>query len=53
MLQDGIVKKYLDEHCLRARFVLCAYKDELPHDADQWFWDSPIFDKLGRFNGLG
>jgi len=53
MLQDGIVTKYLDEHCLRARFVLCAYKDELPHDADQWFWGSPIFDRLGRFNGLG
>jgi hypothetical protein len=52
MLQDGIVKKYLDEHCPRAGLVLCAYKDELPRDADQWFWGSPLFDKLGRFAGL-
>jgi hypothetical protein len=46
------VKKYLDEHCPKARLVLCAYKDELPHDADEWFWGSPLFDKLGRFAGL-
>jgi hypothetical protein len=52
MLQDGIVKKYLDEHCPRARLVLCAYKDQLPGDADVWFWGSPLFDKLGRFAGL-
>jgi hypothetical protein len=52
MLQDGIVKKYLDEHCPKARLVLCAYKDELPRDADEWFWGSPLFDKLGRFKGL-
>jgi hypothetical protein len=52
MLQDGIVKKYLDEHCPTATLVLCAYKDELPRDADEWFWGSPLFDKLGRFAGL-
>ena len=52
MLQDGIVKKYLDEHCPKARLVLCAYKDELPRDADEWFWGSPLFDRLGRFAGL-
>lgn len=52
MLQDGIVKKYLDEHCPRAQLVLCTYKDELPRDADEWFWGSPLFDKLGRFAGL-
>lgn len=53
MLQDGIVKKYLDEHCPRVQLVLCAYKDELPRDADEWFWGSPLFDKFGRFAGLG
>src|SRR5262245_23237530 len=52
MLQDGIVKKYLDDHCPKARLVLCAYKDELPRNADEWFWGSPLFDKLGRFAGL-
>jgi len=52
MLQDGIVSKYLDDHCPDPQLTLCAYKNELPHDADQWFWGSPLFDKLGRFAGL-
>ena len=53
MLQDGIVKKYLDAHCPDPRLKLCAYKDVLPRDADEWFWGSPLFDRLGRFAGLG
>jgi hypothetical protein len=52
MLQDGIVTKYLDAHCPDPSLQLCAYKDQLPHDADTWFWGSPLFDKLGRFAGL-
>jgi hypothetical protein len=53
MLQDGIVNKYLDEHCPDPRLKLCVYKDELPRDADKWFWGSPLFNQLGRFDGLG
>jgi len=53
MLQDGIVSKYLDDHCPDRHIKLCAYKDRLPRNADVWFWASPIFDKLGRFEGLG
>lgn len=53
MLQDGIVKKYLDEHCPNPALRLCAYKNELPKDADVWFWGSKLFDSLGRFAGLG
>ncbi|MGB7256540.1 MAG: hypothetical protein WBD48_00510 [Pseudolabrys sp.] len=52
MLQDGIVKKYLDEHCPTPALQLCAYKNQLPLNADEWFWGSPLFDKLGRFRGL-
>jgi hypothetical protein len=53
MLQDGIVKKYLDAHCPAPDLKkLCAHKDELPDDADVWFWGSPLFDNLGRFAGL-
>ena len=52
MLQDGIVKKYLGEHCPDPKLTLCAYKDKLPDDADVWFWGSPLFDRLGRFDGL-
>ena len=53
MLQDGIVNQYLEDHCPDPKLTLCAYKDQLPDDADVWFWGSPLFDKLGRFAGLG
>jgi hypothetical protein len=53
MLQDGIVKRYLADHCPDPGLRLCAYKDELPQDADLWFWGSDLFDRLGRFAGLG
>jgi hypothetical protein len=54
MLQDGIVKKYLDAHCPEADLILCRYKDRLPQDADQFFWHDPLFEKtLGGFKGLG
>ncbi len=53
MLQDGIVKKYLDDHCPDSKLQLCRYKDALPNDADVWFWGSALFDRLGRFAGLG
>ncbi|MGB2659960.1 MAG: hypothetical protein WBC84_17145, partial [Pseudolabrys sp.] len=53
MLQDGIVKKYLDDHCPDPKLMLCSYKQQLPDDADVWFWGSPLFNKLGRFDGLG
>ena len=54
MLQDGIVVRYLDEHCPDKRLRLCAYRRELPTDADAFFWsgDGTVFNKLGRFAGL-
>jgi len=52
MLQDGIVNKYLDDHCPDPKLQLCAYKDQLPDDADVWFWGSKLFNSLGRFAGL-
>jgi hypothetical protein len=53
MLQDGIVARYLAEHCPVKRFRLCAHQKELPTDADVFFWGNSIFEKLGRFDGLG
>ena len=52
MLQDGIVKKYLDDHCPDPALRLCPYKDKLPTDADDFFWGEGLFDTLGRFDGL-
>jgi hypothetical protein len=53
MLQDGIVKRYLDEHCPDARLKLCPYRSELPRTADDFLWSYGIFNDLGRFSGLG
>ena len=53
MLQDGIVNRYLDDHCPDQKLKLCPYRAELPRNADAWFWGNPTFIKLGRFAGLG
>src|SRR5262245_31426581 len=52
MLNDGIVKRYLTEHCPDPRFKLCDHINELPDDADVFFWGEGVFDRLGRFKGL-
>jgi len=55
MLQDGIVNRYLADHCKEVRLKLCAHRHELPTDADVFFWsgNGSVFNNLGRFAGLG
>ena len=55
MLQDGIVERYLADHCRETHFKLCAHRHELPDDADVFFWSGGdgVFNRLGRFKGLG
>lgn len=52
LLQDGIVKRLLDETCPKSGYALCAYKDDLPETADIWLWgaESPFLE-LDRFDG--
>src|ERR1700744_6377189 len=52
MLQDGIVKQYLRDHCPQEKLKLCPYRNELPATADDFLWGRSMFDKLGRFAGL-
>lgn len=52
MLQDGIVARFLNDHCTRETFKLCPYRNELPATADQFLWGQSMFDKLGRFAGM-
>ena len=52
MLQDGIVTRYLDDHCPDAHLRLCPYRHDLPLNADDFLWNDGVFDKLGRFAGL-
>src|SRR5580692_7052922 len=54
MLQDGIVTRYLHEHCPEQHFKLCPYRDDLPETADDFLWSrETVFNKLGRFPGMG
>jgi hypothetical protein len=54
LLQDGIVARYLDDHCPDTRLKLCAFRKELPMDTDDFFWSGPesVFNRLGRFAGM-
>ncbi len=52
MLQDGIVKQFLQDHCPQQKLKLCPYRNELPATADEFLWGSSMFNTLGRFNGL-
>ena len=52
MMQDGIVARYLNDHCGNERLKLCPYRNELPATADQFLWGNSMFNTLGRFQGL-
>jgi hypothetical protein len=52
MLQDGIVARYLRDHCPQQKLKLCPYRDQLPASADAFLWGSSVFNTLGRFQGL-
>ncbi|MEK9283423.1 hypothetical protein MTR72_27955 [Bradyrhizobium sp. ISRA442] len=52
MMQDGIVARYLNDHCPRESFKLCPYRNELPATADEFLWGKSMFNTLGRFEGM-
>ena len=53
MLQDGIVTRYLNDHCPTQHFKLCPYRNDLPETADDFLWSrETVFNKLGRFSGM-
>ena len=53
MLQDGIVTRYLNDHCATQQFKLCPYRNELPETADDFLWSrESVFNQLGRFAGM-
>ncbi|MCK1359375.1 hypothetical protein [Bradyrhizobium sp. 199] len=52
MMQDGIVARYLSDHCPCERYKLCPYRNELPATADEFLWGKSMFNTLGRFEGM-
>jgi hypothetical protein len=53
MMEDGIVARYLDDHCPDPRLRLCPYRHKLPRTADEFLWKDGPFSELGGFAGLG
>ena len=53
ILQDGIVARYLNDNCAREPMKLCPYRNALPATGDKFLWGRSMFDRLGRFDGLG
>jgi hypothetical protein len=53
MMQDGIVARYLRDHCPTMKLALCPYRNELPATGDDFLWGHSMFNTLGRFKGLG
>ena len=54
LMQDGIVKRLLDERCTGpdTPYKLCAYKDRLATSANGWLWgNNPAFKAQGGFVG--
>lgn len=53
MLQDGIVTRFLRDHCGEQHLKLCPYRDDLPDTADEFLWSKEsAFNRLGRFAGM-
>ncbi|MBS0246989.1 MAG: hypothetical protein JSR61_10240 [Proteobacteria bacterium] len=48
LIEDGIVSRYLRDHCPDETLQLCQYRGEIQEDADSWLWwsGSPLY-KLG------
>lgn len=48
LVEDGMIKRYLNDHCPDSSIRLCQYKDEIVEDADSWLWwgGSPLY-KMG------
>ena len=52
LVQDGIVKRWLSEHCPSAGIKLCGLQQRLPATADEFLWtgQSP-FQDIGGWHG--
>lgn len=53
ILQDGIVVRYLNDNCATERLKLCPHRNTLPDSGDTFLWGNSVFNKLGRWDGLG
>jgi hypothetical protein len=51
-MQDGIVKRLLDDTCPGSGYTLCGSQNRLPRRADAWLWGpNSMFKAQGGFRG--
>lgn len=45
LVQTGIAKRYLADHCPDQKLRVCSFSDQLPNNGDDWLWDekSPLW----------
>jgi hypothetical protein len=45
LVQTGIAKRYLAEHCPDPKLRVCSFRNQLPNKGDDWLWDekSPLW----------
>ncbi len=52
-VEDGILARFLAEHCPDPSLRICAFRDPLPTTGNGWLWgESPFWDKLGGPQGF-
>jgi hypothetical protein len=51
LIEDGMIDRYLEDKCPDPSLQICAYKDEIPDQADDWLWGNSAFYKLGGWDG--
>ena len=48
LVDDGVVKHYLDDNCPNTEIRLCAFRNDLPQGRGEWLWnDTGPLAKLG------
>jgi len=54
LVEDGIVARYLNEHCPLPDTVLCAFKDQMPTTHNGYLWeDTQAFEMAGGWEQSG
>ncbi len=52
LLEDGMVARYLADHCPQPAQPLCMYRNDLPDTANDFLWDDDaIFNAIGGMQG--
>jgi hypothetical protein len=54
LIQTGIAARYLADHCPDQSLRLCAWRDRLPTNGDDWLWgeQSPLWQMKGGATGF-